>query len=179
MILKAIKNGVNEERIAAALNVNVRAIRQKRDLLNGIAPETAELLKTRNVTADAFKILKKMTAFRQIEAAEIMIAAHNYSVSFTRAILTATKPEDLLEPAKKHTNGIAREEVASMETEMMALQHDLATIKDTYANDTLTLSISVKYIAGMLANKKVQQYLTKHHPDLFRELHDGTQQPNE
>src|SRR5262249_33257964 len=132
MILKALKNGVSEERIAAVLNVNVREIRQKRDLLNGISPEAAELLKTRQVTVEAFRILKRMSAFRQIEAAEVMLAAHNYSVSFVRAILAATKPEDLVGPTtKKHVNGFEHEEMASMETEMTALQHDLATIKDT------------------------------------------------
>jgi hypothetical protein len=179
MILKALKNGTSEERIAAALDVNVREIRQKRDLLNGISSEAAELLKTRQVTADGFKILKKMTGYRQIEAAELMITAHNYSVSFAKAILAATKAEDLIQPTKQHVNGFAREQFAGMEEEMTALQNDLSSIKNTYANDTLTLSISIKYLTSMLANKNVLQHLTKHHPDLLRELQDATQQPNE
>ena len=36
MILKAIKSGVSEERIAKVLDVDVANIRQKRDLLEGI-----------------------------------------------------------------------------------------------------------------------------------------------
>ena len=39
MILKALSNGVSEERIAEALDVNVAAIRKKRDLLDGICEE--------------------------------------------------------------------------------------------------------------------------------------------
>lgn len=45
MILRAVERGVSEARIAAALNVNVALIRQKRTLLNGICPEAAELLR--------------------------------------------------------------------------------------------------------------------------------------
>jgi hypothetical protein len=179
MILKALKNGLSEERIAATLNVNVGEIRQKRDLLNGIAHEAAELLKTRNITAEAFKILKRMTPYRQIEAAELMIAAHNYTVNFAKAILAATKPEDLIQPANKHVSGIGREQASNMEEELADLQRDLTTIKYTYANDTLTLSITVKYLTGMLANEKVLQYFNKHHPDLLRELQDAIQQPSE
>jgi ParB-like chromosome segregation protein Spo0J len=179
MILQAIKYGVSEETIAIALDVNVRDIRQRCDLLTGIAPEAAELLKTRPATAAVFKILKKMSAYRQIEAAELMIAARNFSVSFASAILAATKAEDLVQPAKKQVNGIPREEIASMQQEMTALQHELARIKDTFANDTLTLSISVKYLATLLGNKMVAQYLGKHHADLLRELQDIAQQPSE
>lgn len=179
MILKALRDGLSEERIAVALDVNVREIRQKRDLLNGICPEAAELLKNRHVTADAFKILKKMTAYRQVEAADLMIAANSFSVSFAAAILMASKPEDLLAPQKKHVNGLPRDQVTNMEHEMTTLQHDLASVKDTYAQNTLTLSITVKYLAGLLANKKVEMYLAKHHPDLLRELQDAMKQPSE
>ena len=50
MILRAVERGVSEARIAAALNVNIALIRQKRTLLNGICPEAAELLKARPVS---------------------------------------------------------------------------------------------------------------------------------
>lgn len=176
MILKAIKNGVSEECIAAALNVNVREIRQRRDLLNGICPEAAELLKNRPITVDAFKILKKMTGYRQVEAAELMAAASNYSASFAGAILAATKAQDLLEPAKKHVNGVPKDQLKHMEEELGTLQHDLNAIKDAYANDTLTLSITLRYVASLIANRRVLQYLTRHEPDLLRELQEATQE---
>jgi hypothetical protein len=80
MILKALANGLSEERIASALNVNVANIRTKRDLLDGICPEVIELLKTSHVTADAFAALRKMKPIRQIEAAEHMVASGTYSV---------------------------------------------------------------------------------------------------
>lgn len=49
MILNAIKKGVSEERLARALNVDIANIRMKRNLLVGICPEAADLLKDRHV----------------------------------------------------------------------------------------------------------------------------------
>src|SRR5207302_58922 len=44
MILRAIRNGISEERIARSLDVDVARIRQKRDLLDGICAEAVQLL---------------------------------------------------------------------------------------------------------------------------------------
>ena len=44
MLLRVLANGVSEERVAAALNVDVKAIRKKRDMLKGICPEVVHLL---------------------------------------------------------------------------------------------------------------------------------------
>jgi ParB-like chromosome segregation protein Spo0J len=175
MILKAIKNGRSEEHLATLLAVNVREIRQKRDLLNGIAPEAAELLKTRRVTGDTFRVLKRMSAYRQVQAAERMIATNNFSFGFAKDILAATKPEDLVQNGKKQSNGATAEQIAGMEEEMSTLQRDISTVKERYAQDMLTLSISIKYIHSLVGNKNVLQYLTKHHGDLLRELQDATQ----
>jgi len=59
MILKAIANGVAEERLAEALNVDVAEIRMKRNLLDGICPESVELLGNHRVPTGTFLILKK------------------------------------------------------------------------------------------------------------------------
>ena len=59
MILKALSNGVGEERIAEVLNVDVSAIRQRRKMLDGICPEAVEILRNSDVTSGAFVALKK------------------------------------------------------------------------------------------------------------------------
>jgi hypothetical protein len=170
MILKAIKSGVSEERIATVLHVNVGEIRQKRDLLNGICPEVAEILKHRDMSVEAFRVLKKMTAYRQIEAADLMNSASNYSISFAKALLAATRPEDLLDPLTNR--GVPKEQAMRMGQELSLLQHNINTIKDSYANNALTLSISLKYLSNLIANERIQQYLGKHHEDLLHELRD-------
>ena len=74
MILKLIERGIPEKRIAETLDVDVKHIRAKRDLLHGICPEAAELLKDKHCPIVAIKTLKKMKPLRQVEAAELMIA---------------------------------------------------------------------------------------------------------
>jgi len=47
MLLKALENGLTEERIARSLCVDISVIRRKRDLLKGICEEAVDLLQTR------------------------------------------------------------------------------------------------------------------------------------
>ena len=54
MIVKAIERGVSEERIAPVLNLNVSSIRRKRNLLAGICPEAANLLRDRQCPCETF-----------------------------------------------------------------------------------------------------------------------------
>jgi len=69
MILRALTLGVSEERLASALNVNIKTMQEKRRLLDGIYCEAADLLKDKQVTLTGFRIPKKMKPLRQIEAA--------------------------------------------------------------------------------------------------------------
>jgi hypothetical protein len=157
MILKAIRSGVSEERIAAVLHVNVTDIRQKRDLLNGICPEVAEILKHRDMSVDAFKVLKKMTACRQVEAADLMNSASNYSISFAKALLAATKPEDLVDPSINR--GVPKEQAARMEQELSMLQHNINSIKGAPFGVWLTQLTSrspQNVVVVALANKLVR-----------------------
>jgi hypothetical protein len=87
---------VSEDRVAAALNVDIRAIRRKRDLLKGICPEVVGLLENHRLSDKAFSALRKMKPLRQIESAELMIASNNFSLSFINAILSMTKPDLLI-----------------------------------------------------------------------------------
>ena len=100
MILKAIENGVPEERIAKALDVNVSNIRHKRRLLEGICPEAAELLKDRHCPMYTFQSLRKMKPMRQVEVVELMIAMDSYSVSYSKALLAATPQDQLVDTGK-------------------------------------------------------------------------------
>ena len=131
MILKAIKNGLSEARIAKALNVDVASIRQKRDLLDGICKEAAELLKTRRMSPQVFSVMKKMRPMRQIEVAELLVAASNFSVPYTKALLAATRPDMVVESEKlKAVDGLSPEQVAKMQKEMEVLQRELKLFEE-------------------------------------------------
>jgi ParB-like chromosome segregation protein Spo0J len=86
MIVRAIERGVSEEKLARALDLDVGAIRRRRHLLSGIAPEVAELLKDKPIAHHAFTKLRKMKALRQLEVAEMMISANNFTSNYAKAV---------------------------------------------------------------------------------------------
>src|SRR4030095_10618430 len=69
MIVRAIERGVSEEKLAKALNLDIKGIRRRRAMLVGICPEVVELLKDKSVNSRTFEVLRKMKPMRQIEAA--------------------------------------------------------------------------------------------------------------
>ena len=171
MILRAIKSGVSEERIAKVLNIDASTIRQKRDLLNGICKEAAELLKTKHLASNVFPVLRKMKPMRQIEVAELLVAANNFSVPYTKALLAATPSDMLVEPDKhKSVDGLTPEQMAKMTKEMESLQRDLKGIEESHGNQVLNLVLARGYLNKLFNNDRVTQYLNQRHSDLFTEL---------
>lgn len=171
MILKAVENGVPEERIAKVLDVNISNIRQKRNLLEGICPEAAELLKDKHCPINTFPPLKRMRPLRQVEVVELMIAMDNYSVMYSKALLAATPQDQLVEPAKpKNFKGISADQIARMESEMANLQRDMKLIEDSYGTDHLNLVLAGGYLASLLNNNNVTRYLTRHHVEILSEF---------
>jgi hypothetical protein len=180
MILKATRNGVSEERIAKVLRVDVGSIRQKRDLLNGICKEAAEILKTRHVSLGVFTVMKKLKPMRQIEVAELLTATGNFSVPYAKALFAATQPEMLVEPDKNKTvKGLTPEQIAKMEKEMEALQRDLKLVEESHGNQVLNLVLARGYVTKLFGNTRVTRYLGQHHPDIFRELQTISADPSE
>jgi hypothetical protein len=109
MLLKAVEKGVSEERIAKALDVDVSQIRRKRNLLNGIDGEAVDMLKGTNASAPPPYAPEPRGPERQIEMCELMIAAHNYTVPFAKALLAATPSSQLRESKKKKkVEGLSR-----------------------------------------------------------------------
>jgi hypothetical protein len=68
--VKAVQNGVPPERVAVALNTPVRIVHASMRLLDGIYEEAAHLLKDKNISQKAIRLLKRPTGLRQIEIAE-------------------------------------------------------------------------------------------------------------
>jgi len=158
MILKAIENGIPEERIAKVLKVNVSNIRDKRRLLEGICPEAVELLKDKHCPMYTFHSIRKMKPMRQVEVVELMIAMDNYSVTYSKALLAATPQDQLIDTGKpKSFKGISAEQIARMETEMANLQRDMNLIEDSYGPDHLNLVLARGYLVSLLGNDGVER----------------------
>ncbi|MFD2173978.1 plasmid partitioning protein RepB C-terminal domain-containing protein [Rhodobacter lacus] len=171
MILKAIERGVSEEKIAAALDLNPRSIQRKVKLLDGICPEAVAILKDKACTAAVFTTLRKMIPLRQIEAAELMVNANNYSVAYISAILAGTPQAQLVEANKpKRINGVTPQAVARMEKELARLQEGITQIQDSYGQDHLQLTVLRGYVGKLLGNARVVRYLMQTHPEFLSEF---------
>jgi len=171
MILRAVKRGVSEEKIARALNLNTANIERKRNLLNGVCPEAVDLLKDKMVASNVFKVLRRMKAVRQIESATLMNDANIYSFSYVQALLAATPKAQLLDQAKpKKIKGLDEQQMARMEAEMGSLQGEYRLIEESYGTNVLNLTVARTYISTLLANPRIVKYLTQQHPEFLTQF---------
>jgi RepB plasmid partitioning protein/ParB-like nuclease family protein len=176
MIVKAVERGVPEHRIAKVLNVDVAMIVRKRNLLEGICSEAAELLKDKHIALNTFSELKKMGPMRQIEAAELMIAMNNYTISYAKSLLTVT-PQDQLANVNvpKRVRGLTEDQVALMEKESVSLDREFKIAEKSYGIDHLDLVLANGYLGRLLGNARVVRYLAQHHRDILTEFQKMTE----
>jgi hypothetical protein len=171
MLLEALKNGLTEERIAAALEVDISVIRRKRDMLHGICEEAIELLRDYKLNANVFSLMRKMKPLRQVEVAEHMIANGTFSLSFLKALLYATKPNALVDKPKSRLPSLGFDATANrLSTESDSLLKDLKNIEDSFGRDALVLTVCRGYVGRLLANPKIVRYLEKRHGESLSAL---------
>lgn len=171
MLRRAIERGVAPERLAKALNVDVSHIMKKMNLLEGICPEAAELLKDRQFSAELGRVLRKMKPTRQIECTELMVSANTLSVAYAEALLVATPPEMLVDGCKpKKLGGVTREQMARMEREMANLQGQYKLVEQTYGQDVLRLVLARGYLVKLLENASVNRYLKQRQPEVLEQF---------
>jgi hypothetical protein len=176
MIAKAIERNVPKEKIARALDISVRSFVRKANLIDGLCEEAVGLLKDKICPMAVFDVLRKMNPMRQIEAAELLINANNYSVSYATAILVGTPQAQLVDPATpKRMKGMTAEALARMEGELSRLQQAISSIQDTYGQDHLHLTVVKGYLAKLISNPKVAKYLEKRQPEFLSEFRNIVQ----
>lgn len=171
MIMRAIKNGVSEVRIARSLDVDVNTIRQKRDMLDGICSEVVQILKDRRATSKTFRQLRQLKPIRQIEVAELICAAGNYSEGYVKCLVAATPPDQLVEEERpKEFRGLSPEDVARMEHEMANLGREFKLIEELHGKNVLNLVIVNGYLRKLLDNARVLRFLSQNHPEILSEF---------
>lgn len=171
MLLRAIKNGVSEEKLAHSLDLDIAAIKRRRTLLDGICPEAVDILKDKSVNPATFDALRKMKPLRQVETIELMAAAGNFTSSYAKALLAATRQEDLVHSDKpKKVAGMTSEQMARMEREMASLHQDFKQIEESYGDDILHLVIASGYLSRLVNNPEIEHYLSEHHAEILQEF---------
>ncbi|HEY7747533.1 MAG TPA: plasmid partitioning protein RepB C-terminal domain-containing protein [Aestuariivirgaceae bacterium] len=172
MIRRAIDRGVSADKIASALNIDVRSIYERQRLLEGIAPEVVNLLQNRHLSRGVFGIIRKMKPLRQIEAAEMMISANIFTKPYAQMILAATRPEQLVDSEKQKVPKVSIEDISRMERELETVNQDYKLAEETLGENMLTLVVAKGYVSRLFRNKAINEYLKTNYPDLTRELRE-------
>jgi hypothetical protein len=170
MILNAVRKGVSEERLARALNVDIASIRKKRNLLVGICPEAAELLKDRHVPIHVFTELRFLKSVRQVEVVENMITMNRFSVSYARSLVASTPDDQLVAGKPRRVPGLTEDQVATMQREGENVDRQFRAIEQSYSSDQLDLMLAAGYVNRLLGSARVVRYLAQHHADILAEF---------
>jgi len=171
MIVKAVNNGVSPERLAVVLNMPLRVVQASMNLLKGIHPDAAELLKDKNICPKALRLFRRVNGNRQIEMAEMMVTMNNYVAGYAEAMVLGTPQHQLVNPDEpKKKAGMSPEDIARMESEMESLERDLKAVTDNYTENMFTLQTAQTYVKNLLKNAKVVRYLNANHAEIYSEF---------
>ncbi|UUZ46656.1 ParB N-terminal domain-containing protein [Massilia sp. B-10] len=171
MIRRAVERGVTPERLAKALDVDISHILKKLNLLEGICPEAAELLRDQVFSANLGAMLRKLKPTRQVECVELMVSANNFTVVYAQALVAATPANMVIGETKtRRISGVSPDQMATMEREMGNLQDQFKLAEQSYGQDVLNLVLARGYLAKLMANDSVLRHLTKRHADVLSEF---------
>ena len=170
MIVRAIERGVPEEKVAAAMSLDVVSVKRRVKMLDGICEDAVALLSEKHCPMAVFDILRKMKPFRQMDAAELMVGSNNYSVSYASAILAGTPQAQLVDGAKKKPKGATAATLAKMERELANLQEAMGSIEESYSQDNLHLTVAKGYIGKLISNPKVGRFMASRYPEFLEQF---------
>jgi hypothetical protein len=88
-----------------------------------------------------------------------------------KALVTITKPELLASSEKVNRSSPgtgAKLEVLQEESD--ALLTDLKKVEESYATQALDLTLALGYTERLVANGRVEKYLSKHHAEILNEF---------
>ena len=171
MIMKAVNSGVKPEKIAAALNLSEADVKAAMTLLEGINGEAADLLKDKAVSPKAIRLMRKVSGVRQIEIAELMVSAGNYTKGYAEALVLGTPKDQLVNPDEpKQKKGMTREEIGKLEAEMETLERDLKAVERSYGENMLNLTLAKGYVRKLLDNARVVRFLNGNYGDILAEF---------
>ncbi|MDM0068776.1 plasmid partitioning protein RepB C-terminal domain-containing protein [Variovorax sp. J31P207] len=171
MIRRAIDRGISAGKLAKGLCIDVSLLQKKSTLLDGICAEVVEILKDRNFSTELSPVLRRMKPTRQVECAELMVAANSVTTSYARALLAATPPEMLV--AGKKPLGVAalsQEQLVRMENEMSNVLAQYKVAEQSHGEEMLNLMLARGYIMKLMDNPRVMRYLQGNYAEILEEF---------
>jgi len=171
MIRRALDRGISTAKLAKGLCIDVSLLQKKSSLLDGICDEVVEILKDRNFSTELAPALRRMKPTRQVECAELMVAANSVTASYARALLAATPPEMLVAGKKPlRQAALSQEQLARMENEMSNLLSQYKIAERSHGEDMLNLMLARGYIVKLMDNPRVMRYMQGNHAEILEEF---------
>jgi hypothetical protein len=171
MIVKTVRNGVRPERIAEALDMELKTVKGLISLLDGIDEMAADMLRDKNVSPKAIQLLKKVKGLRQIEIAEFMVDTNNFTKGYAEALVMGTQKDQLVHPdTPKVKAGLSPEDVARLEQEMESLEKDFKSVEAAYTENMMNLTLARTYVKNLLKNPKIVRFLRANYSDFLPEF---------
>jgi RepB plasmid partitioning protein/ParB-like nuclease domain len=171
LIVRAIDRGISEAKLAKTLGVEINYVKCRKRLLKGITTEAINLLKDKPVSPVVFDLLRKMKPARQAEACRLMNSSSTYSLSYARALLSASADSDLVWPRRRPPLTIVTPtKLALMEQELKTAQENFKAVETAYGYDMVGLAIATRYVANLLQRAAIVRFLDDNHPEMLTEL---------
>ena len=107
-----------------------------------------------------------------------MVVVGDYTVAYARALVSASSPDQLVNPgkARKHRK-VSPEEIDQIERELANLKGDVERIEETFAADHLNLVLATSYVRSLLRNAQITEHMETYHGSLlekFRTICEAT-----
>ncbi|HDR1063312.1 TPA: ParB N-terminal domain-containing protein [Pasteurella multocida] len=170
MLMKTIERGVSDELIARTLNIDLRVLRQKMNMLNGITKEVVEMLANKQVSKEIFRILRKMKPERQIEVAQMMIASNKFTLTYANMMLLSSRKEELVESHKSKTTNDNLADLSIMQKELERLKENYKISEEKLADLKMGLVVAKGYVKKLLNNAAVVDLLENDQNEIYLTL---------
>ena len=155
MIVRALDRGVSEEKLARALNLDVKAIKRGATCWTVSVRRSSSYWATRP-SAPALRSPAKMKPIRQIEVAELMISVNN-SMAYVQGAARArpAKPIWSIRRSRKRSGRLTPEQMARLERETAMVNQDFKALEESYGDDVLNLVVASGYVAKLVGNAEI------------------------
>ncbi|MDB6076690.1 MAG: plasmid stablization protein ParB [Akkermansiaceae bacterium] len=170
MILKAVESGIPIERIAEAFGEDVRKVKARIAVTDGLCSEVVEMMKDKQISPHALKLLRQAMPARQIEMTELMAAANNFTKAYVEALLVST-PKSKLSPSRlKSDPKVKPEDLARIEMEMESIGREYKTCEEMFSKRVLVLTVFRRYVVGLMENERINRFIKSRHSGIHAEL---------
>lgn len=170
MLMKAIERGVSDENIAKTLNIDLKTLRQKMSLLNGITKEVIDKLANKQIGKDVFRILRKMKPERQMEVVDMMIASNKFSLTYANMMLLSSRKEELVESHRSKSASDDLTDLSVMQKELNRLKENYKVSEEKLADLKMALIVAKGYVNRLLNNSAIVDLLENEQNEIYLTL---------